>query len=481
MLREGIGVRRCQGVVRCVRLLLAGLAIGCLCLSAPGWCDPLPEEELWAGGRLVPAKAVPVDMVSERLRAAIRPVPVQYHGRMDGIDSLYAAEVTVQYGLTSDGQLAVPVVFPIVGGAQDVSFALGGQTLPVRLVRDIEVFAAYERDWERIIDRAVRPDARLRAVAERARHERAELLRRYPPEKVVAGADAAWDAYLHSTGVELERLAGSLKLDDGTGLLVTYLLDDWKGVYGNYEERLPGLTRWMELWGKRTLAVTFDPRAPDPTALWESVPVTWMGLRYYTLDAPYMTFAVAELPLKQGANELLVSFRQPLSIENRSDRASGKYAGQSHRFEFILRTARFWRSFGDLDVEIRLPRSAKVVQTVPPEARVDGFPAKRVAYATTGVPQTNLAVEFAAFEWQTEGASLVSALGVPPPQMATVLARSPTGRWPPARDSAYRHYLGDERVQLPWDTIRQVAWAVVALTVAATAWWLRRRRGRGRG
>ncbi|MBM3477281.1 MAG: hypothetical protein FJX75_28775 [Armatimonadetes bacterium] len=459
-----------------MRISVVALAIACFCLPTSGRSDPVPVEELWCGGRLVPAKAVPVDMASESLRAEIRPVPVRYHGRTDGIGAIYTAEVTVEYEFTSDRQLNVPVVFPIVGGAQDVGFVLGGQALPVRLVRDIEVFAAYERDWERIIDRAVQPDARLRAVAERAQRERAELLRRYPPDKVVGGADAAWDAYLHSTGVELERLAGSLKLGDGTGLLVTYLLDDWKGTYGNYEERLPGLTRWMELWAKRTLAVTFDPRAPDPTALWESVPVTWMGLRYYTLDAPYMTFAMAELPLKQGTNRLLVSFRQPLSIENRSDRATGKYAGQSHRFEFILRTARFWRSFGRLEAEVLLPRGARMVETRPPEARIGGFLPKRIRLAAEGLPAENLSVEFADFAWQAEKVSLVDTLGVPPPGMAAVLARPPTGSWPPAKDSAYRHFLRNEPAQLPWDVIHRTAWAAVVVLVAATVWWFRRRR-----
>jgi hypothetical protein len=121
-----------------------------------------------------------------------------------------------------------------------------------------------------------------------------------------------------------------------------------------------------------------------------------------------------------------------------------------------------------------------VVQTTPQEARVRGSSGKRVTHTATGVPQTNLAVEFADFEWQTESAPLVNALGVPPPEMVALLTRSANGGWPPAKDSAYRYYLRGERVQLPWDTVRQVAWALVALAVAATAWWLRHRRGRGK-
>jgi hypothetical protein len=354
---------------------------------------------------------------------------------MDGLRDLYVAEVGVTYGLVADRGSTVPVVFPIVGGAQDVRFRLGDTLLPVRLVRDTEVFAAYERDWERAIDRAIRGEPSLRWFGDR------------------------------------------VGLGDGAESLVTYKLKNWQATYGERAEGRRDLVRWTELWSKRTLAVALDPQVPDPVALWEDVPVKWRRLQYPPPQEPAFVFAVAELPLAPGANRLDVHFTQPLSVRNRTERATGKYAGQSHAFEFILRTARFWRTFGDLQVEVRLPREAGHVEVTPRTATVSGLLGRRVVLRTSGVPEGNLRVEFARFEWQPEPEAWVGKSGRPAPSLAAALARATEGQWAPDPDSAYRHYLKGEAVQWPWDTIRTWVYVVAGVTVAAGGglFWRRRR------
>ncbi len=463
-----------------MRIGALSVAAACVFMSGGGRGDPVPSAELWSGGRLVPVEAMPVDMASEELQAVIRPVPAQYRNRMDGIDGLYVAEVAVRYELTADEPLEVPVVFPIIGGAKDVAFALAGKPVRVRMVRDVDVFAAYERDWESVIDRAIAGEPGLRALAARARRGKAELLRRYGRGGAGGVAAEAWNGYDLTTGAALTRRAESLGLGMGTDSLVTYLLDEWDDLYGGHAEERPGLARWGELWTKRTLAAALDPHVPDPVALWETVPVSWMRLRYPPPQTPAFVFAVAELPLAAGGNHFDVRFVQPLSVTLRSDPVTSEYAGWSHAFRFILRTARFWRSFGDLSAEVSLPRAAREVVMRPSGWQRTGLLGQTVRYRQQGLPRENLSVDFAAFAWRPQDDELAGALGVPPSQFTRTLRGAPLGTWPPDPESAYRHFLRGEVTQPLAGAARPLAAGVTLVLAAATVWLIRRARATSR-
>ena len=79
------------------------VAVSCAVVAA----DPLPTELRNSGGRIVPDRSVPVDIVSESLVVQMAPIPER--GEKGLRYGLCRADVTAEYVLESDEKLHVPV------------------------------------------------------------------------------------------------------------------------------------------------------------------------------------------------------------------------------------------------------------------------------------------------------------------------------------------------------------------------------------
>ncbi len=124
--------------------------------------NPMPFSYACAGGMLVPAKAVPVDVLHEWLAADIAPTT-------DGQRHWYGAKVRAHYQLRADRAVDVPIVFPFTGPAKTVSFELGGRRLASRRLTLTQVLGPYEARWQRIVDTAVAADPDLSQAMRLAR------------------------------------------------------------------------------------------------------------------------------------------------------------------------------------------------------------------------------------------------------------------------------------------------------------------------
>ncbi|MFW5868204.1 MAG: PQQ-binding-like beta-propeller repeat protein, partial [Armatimonadota bacterium] len=359
------------------------------CLTPLAFADPLPMDEGYAGGRIMPAEQVPVDMTSERLEVAVAPRPSDLKLPYYRCD----AHVVAEYELDADRAVTVPVLFPVLGKARDFVFDVNGRTTPIRVVRDTELLAPYETKWREIIDEYVAQDERLSEVAARAKAQRQALM-----DQSTHTDDRLDDVHIHS------RLQGQLRRRlqqkghpdpyDLSWSLAHEILDAWRdGVAGGRLNEYAAAH--IRMTNRRHLALAFDKGAPDPLALWDDPRPRWGS------GTSPMSFVTAELGLREGINSLWVEYDQRVGVVSRPRLPDGvDHYESSHvlvsRFEFILRTARFWRSFGDLEVTVELPEGTQQVECSIDEAKAGR---DRVTLATEGLPDENLIVDFAAVRW----------------------------------------------------------------------------------
>jgi hypothetical protein len=236
--------------------------------------------------------------------------------------------------------------------------------------------------------------------------------------------------------------------------LAHYLVGDWTrwAFLGPLEkEKGTDVPRRIQLWTEREIAVTVNPATPDPVALWQGAGEVsnLEGLPLENLLQPpmcKMEFAACGLPLKAGSNQVTVSFEQPVGIVGAHmptgelyGKPIGAISGAVNEFSFILRTARFWRSFGKLNVTVTLPAGTKYAACSLPGAQVNtAGQGGTVTYSGEGLPARNLHVIFAAFQPAPDPdrkhrsasygpgiAADQAPLGTPPGDLAEVLARVP--------------------------------------------------------
>ncbi len=348
--------------------------------------------ETFAGGRIMPAEQVPVDMTSETLSVSMTPVDAPDFAPRH---PLCIADVSAQYKLQADRKTTVPVLFPVIGAAGEMAFEVNGKAVEPRIVRDADLFAAYSPTWRATIDAFIAGDARLSEIVRDARPEIEE-------QRKLWEADEDRTSFGLNTRLQgqFERRLRQLGLpDDLKWRLAHYVQDDW-GRYAS--EGGPGGSPYTaarsRMWSEREFALAIDAQSPDPVALWTPPEAALGGFHS-------MLFAVAELPLRKGGNDLEVSYRQPVSFLNRVP-VNVPQPHSSHyqvcQFDFILQTARFWRSFGDLECTIDLPAGTKQAQCSIPGATVTLEGEPRVTLSTSGLPSENLSVRFAGFEWSEE-------------------------------------------------------------------------------
>lgn len=359
--------------------------------------DPLPLSEHWMGGRLTPAEAVPVDMVEEKLVARLTryqvppddaPAPAPYPAR---------ASVEITYLLRADEAISVPIVFPVTEEPESVVFALNGKPVRAKVVPDWAVYAAYEAEWLAAIETFIAADAVLTGLRDEARD-----LRDARPDDHVN----PWTRWRRTGSSRLRERAsrrlGELGIPDAETVawaLAHVLVDDWDlAATGPDALRLP-TARQQELAATRYLALAFDPTLPDPRAIWAPAQTEMPGRREMERQ---MTFISATLPLHPGDNQFAVAYAQPVSFGKAACEAHTGVTGREcrHRqtgiFEFILRTARFWRSFGTLSATVHLPPGTVHAECSIPGATVSLTGAvPSVTCTATGVPDANLSVTFA--------------------------------------------------------------------------------------
>ncbi len=390
--------------------LLVLLGLITLPPTSPLTADPLPMPMHWMGGRLVPARAVPVDMTGENLVVHLAwHQPARASGKApergyNAAEQYFArADVEVTYTLRADARLTVPIVFPVVNEAQGVQFELNGQTVATKTTSDVKLYPAYERAWRATIDRYVSADralAALRGEAQKGRSASAQPAPGQPPDRY--GTRAFMAIYSR-----VSRRLGELRRPDAERLswaLTHYLLDDWDalGQRSAGVDMAPDSGARRKLTAERTLALAFDPQTPDPAALWceadAGQPTSSSGLEQFS-------FISADLALRRGDNQLRVRYGQPVSFINaRYEMPAGRDGRvASHKqasvFEFILRTARFWRSFGSLSTTVHLPPGTVYAACSMRGASVAlGGRPPTVTCRSQGLPDHNLAVTFADFK-----------------------------------------------------------------------------------
>ncbi len=366
-----------------------------VCLTCLAHADPLPMEEMFAGGRIMPAEQVPVDMASETLNVTLTRIPSERpDSPFEQMRGLCIADVSAEYALQADEDMTVPVLFPVVGAAAEMAFSVNGKPVEPRIVRDADIFAAYSPAWRRTIDGFIAGDKRLSEIVSDAQPaiEKARKLREEDHRRSSSGL------YSRLSGQFGRRLRQLGLPEDLNWELARYVQDDWD----KYLEDGPGpggtpyAAARIRMWSERELALAIDPESPDPLALWMPPPTS--------MFTP-LVFAMAELPLEAGNNSLEVSYRQPVSFRNREPanppkRDFVKSHGQVSQFDFILQTARFWRSFGDLQCTIDLPGDTVQAECNLSGAEVDLSGDPRVRLITSGLPDENLRVDFAVFEWK---------------------------------------------------------------------------------
>jgi hypothetical protein len=416
-----------------------GLVLQC---SPPSIADPLPMDAPWSGGQVMPAAAVPVDMVSEDLRAVLSPLPEA--NAYQGPRSLCRADVQVEYVLRADDKVTVPVLFPFVLGAEEVEFKLNGHAVEARLIDDLEFLKPYEPAWRKVIDDTIAGD---RALAQIAADAAADMGESRQASAAGASEQKAQGKSVPDDRVEtvhiftrlqpqlaarLEQL-GHPTTDSLLWGLSHYLIGDWQERWRPRTGRPAAdadLVERTRLWATRCVAVALDPQAPDPVALWDVPP--------FAPTVTEMSFAVGLLRLKAGENRFTVSYRQNTSFVNRRLRDPKRPEDGRHRqvsdFRFILQTARFWRSFGDLRIDVQLPEGTTFAECSLPGAQVDSADApRRVTYAGAGLPATNLSVLSAGFAVAPPDAPNSAEGDVPAVQLRL--------RWQAAvsRDFAFAH------------------------------------------
>jgi len=364
-----------------------------LCLSCLVSADPLPMEEMYAGGRIMPAEQVPVDMTSETLRVTMNPLD---RDRPYAIDSpLCIAHVSARYDLQADRALTVPVLFPVIGTAGEMAFTVNGGAVEPWIVRDADLFAAYSPVWRATIDAFIESDRRLSEIVREAMPEiEADRKRRAEDENYISG-----DVTKRLWG-QFERRLPALGLPtDLNWHLAHYVKDDWS-MYarGSFPGHSPYAAARHRMWAERKLALAIDPDTPDPVALW-TPPAETNGFTS-------MFFAAAELKLREGRNDLEVTYRQPVSFLNRPPVERTREMESSHmqvcQFDFVLQTARFWRSFGGLDCTIELPKGTVQAECNLPGAKVTLGDQPRVTLSASGLPGDNIRLQFASKKWREE-------------------------------------------------------------------------------
>ncbi len=383
----------------CGRLLQAAFAVATMvAFSSPTRANPLPMEPFIMGGRIVPAAAVPVDMVSENLRVSfVRPRRLP-----KGAPTPFEAEVTATYVLRADAKCRVPVIFPVYGAASTLRFRVNGNGIAARTVPDLAVYDAYEATWRATVDAAVRAEPAMRRWLAEARPKVPERPASPDDARARLGvADEFWP--VNARARQWWDARGAAHADRLAWSLANYLLNDWPdySLTGDDYPSAPKVSarekqlareqsRRVRLWAERDLAVALDPRSPDPVALWanpEALPA----------QEP-LSLALGTLDLRPGENEYVVTYRQPAGFSNRTCADAERAplgSTQVPRFDYILRTARFWRSFGTLNVEVRLPDDSRWAEcTLKGAAAHLNGPNPRITYAGTGVPSGNLRVLF---------------------------------------------------------------------------------------
>ncbi|HCU36695.1 MAG TPA: hypothetical protein DGT21_14980 [Armatimonadetes bacterium] len=459
---------------RVVILITLGLVVGC----SPVLANPMPLPEHWMGGRLMPAEAVPVDMVEEKLVARLTryevppedaPAPAPYPAR---------ASVEVTYLLRADEAISVPIVFPVTAEPESVSFALNGRAMRTKVVPDVALYAAYETRWRAAIDDYVGADEALTALREEAKG-----LRDVRPDDRVN----PWTRWRGAGSSRLRERAsrrlGELGIPNAETVawaLAHILVDDWDlAATGPDALRLP-TARQQELAATRYLALAFDPTVPDPRAIWAPAQTEMPGRREMERQ---MAFISATLPLRPGGSRFTVAYTQPVSFGRAPREAHtgtmGRRCehGQTGIFEFILRTARFWRSFGALNATVHLPPGTVYAECSIPGGTVsltDTQPSVRCT--ATGVPDANLSVTFADFEVVPEPPDRFGPFGGGPANQSATA--SPERRGTPPGDLPAN--LGVPEVARPVGgpplAVGVAVLAVVLLTAGVAV--LRRRRNR---
>jgi len=387
---------------RC-RFMAVALGLAALGLAALALADPLPTPAHWMGGRLVPASAVPVDMVSEELVARLTRYQPSPQTRSAADEYFARADVEVTYVLRADRKLTVPIVFPIINEPRTVSFTVNGAALATTVISDCELYSAYEQAWRAAIDRYVSADSVLAGLRAEARRPPSGEPTTSP--RTVPSASRHLGDFMRVFS-RVQRRLDELQLPDARTLgwgLSHYLLDDWdrdQGVGGL--QWSADYARRRKLYAERQLALALAPTVPDPAALWSApaaaaMPVPGMDRQVF--------FVSARLGLRSGDNAFRVRYQHPVSFTNvryelPADRTRPSPSHrQANNFEFILRTARFWRSFGNLGATIYLPPGTVYAACNLPGAAVSLAGAQpTVTCAATGVPATNLIVSFADFK-----------------------------------------------------------------------------------
>ncbi len=356
----------------------------------------------------MPATAVPVDMADEKLTVELKWLRPTSQAT-DGPAAFSEARVQVAYTLHADGGVDVPIVFPVIGPAQDVRFILNGAEVRTVNRTDIDLYTAYEKTWTRAIDEFVGQDEGLAKLRAEARSEAARSAR--PPAATAQASRMKLDAERLDSGAfgricgRVDRRLAQLRMPWSGAMawaLTHYLLDDWERLGLASIPAPEGDVRRRELGAERALALAIDPKLPDPVALWTADAAGAAPLGYPVQPA---TFISAKLDLKTGDNTFTVHYRQPVSFANYEYKqtGNGEDSGPSHKqasvFEFVLRTARFWRSFGDLTVTINLPPGTVYAEANLPGSTVElEEPGPTVTCTARGLPEQNLAVTFADFQ-----------------------------------------------------------------------------------
>lgn len=394
---------------RAVAALVAGACwVGMLA------ANPMPMEEHWSGGRLVPAMAVPVDILHESLSVDIGPAPRQWtQGGKVYTSHWWDSRVTARYELAADEAVTVPIVFPFTGQASNLRFGLNGRAVPARLLSTVDLLQPYADTWRRAVELAIARDAHLRAAVAEIRARRTAAV---PLEKRDSGD--LWFAAVSFAGGWLRQRAGVGAESDLADFLCGSPIAD---------NPLMPAGPLAELSTLRRLALAVDPRVPDPLALAEAASGT------FTLTA---AFATADLPLRQGAHDLVVGYTQPVGSVNRLGVELTANLGPDGRpmpasrllpaFGYIVRTASHWRRFGTLDVTVRLPRGTRQVECSEPTAKatLDERP-PTVRWSVSGVPAKDIEVIFDTAAFQPGDGLYFRGL---PPEPTAPRVR-PTLRW----------------------------------------------------
>ena len=388
------------------RFTSAAALISAITALAASLCaaNPVPLPEHWMAGRPIPAEAVPVDLVSEKLVAHISSYRLPEEREPSARLHFARADVSITYTLRSEADVDIPIVFPITEQPEDVVFELNDEAVRAETIADTRMYATCEDRWVAAIEKYIDGDPVLAGL----RDEAMAMRDPHPPANQ-AEADARMQRHLKRHLLiksRAERRFDELGVPDAQTLgswLSDYLLDDWHTRVYLVRDIDPDATaEHLRLSATRDLAVAFDANAPDPTALWSGADA---GKRRPSAMHQRWFLISAVLRLHAGDNRFIVRYKQPVSFGNagyelpEGARRPESDVMQASIFEFILRTARFWRSMGGLDVTIHLPRGTVYADCNLPDATISlTGDDPTVTCTTAGVPDANLSVVFADFK-----------------------------------------------------------------------------------